>query len=218
MCKDLVERPRYFRQVERVDEQTRVVDLPAAPAAHETPKLLLRLPTSPRRLLLERAERAKLSLTVNELFDGLGTESADELILQIGHAHVETESFQIGASEVGAQAGPLEAALEVAFLRGVTEARQLDVQPLRAEPLQKASDRLRTAHWHDRNSFSSKIPTTALSQRFERELIADPLNKHNRTCEEGLSRLRAGETRDHKWARLDSNQGPTDYESAALTS
>jgi hypothetical protein len=48
-------------------------------------------------------------------------------------AHVETERFHIGATEVGAEAGLLESAPEVTFLFGVTEARQSDIEPLRTK-------------------------------------------------------------------------------------
>lgn len=36
--------------------------------------------------------------------------------------------------------------------------------------------------------------------------------------DEPRARAKTGVLRDTEWARLDSNQGPTDYESAALTS
>jgi hypothetical protein len=136
-------------------------------------------PSSPRRLLLEGAERSEISLSVDDLFDGGGTEGADQLVLQVGDAHVETESLHIGASEVGAEAGPLETALEVALLCGVTEACQSDVQSPRAEQVQEASDGLCTTDWHHRNALSVEIPTTAFSQRFERDLVADPFDKHD---------------------------------------
>jgi hypothetical protein len=47
-----VERPGHVAEIERIDEQARVSDLPAAAAAHEPPKLLLRRPSLPRRLFL----------------------------------------------------------------------------------------------------------------------------------------------------------------------
>jgi hypothetical protein len=176
-----VERPRYLGEIKCLDEQTCVSNLPAAAAAHETPKLLLRAPSLPRRLLLESAEGSKVSLVIDDLFHSGGTERADQLVLQVVDAHVETESFQVGASEVRAEAGPLESALEVTLLCGVTETRQPDVRPLRAVQIQEASDGLRTADGHDRNAFSVKIPTTALGERFDRDLVADPFNEHNRT-------------------------------------
>jgi hypothetical protein len=119
--------------MQRVDEQARVSDLPASATTHEAPKLLLGGPSLPRRLLLEGAERSKLTLGVEDLFHGGDTERADQLILQVCHAHVEAECFHIGATEVGAEAGLVESAPEVPFLSGVTEARQSEIKPLRAE-------------------------------------------------------------------------------------
>src|SRR5207244_4298553 len=142
----------------------------AAAGAHEAPKLRLIASSLLRRLLLEGAERSKLTLRVDDLFDGGGTEGADQLVFQVCDAHVEPESFHIGTSEVGAEAGPLETALEVTLLCGVTEARQSDVKALRAEPFQEASDVRRPSHWNNRSALSLKVPTTARSQRFEREL------------------------------------------------
>jgi hypothetical protein len=89
----------------------------------------------PRRLLLEGAKGSKVSLSFNDLFHGGRTESADQLVLQVCDAHVETESFHSGAREVGAETGPFETALELALLCGVAEARQAHVRPLRAEEI-----------------------------------------------------------------------------------
>jgi hypothetical protein len=195
MSKYTLQRPRHFGESQGVDEQTRVFDLPAAAAAHEAPKLLLIRPSLPRRLLLEGAEGSKVSLGVNDVFHGGGTESADQLVLQVCDAHVETKSFHLVASEVGAESGPLETAPEFALLCGVTETRQPDVKPLRAEHIQEAAYGLRTSHWDDGNALSVEIPTTALGERFERELVADPFNQYDRMCEDGLARLWAGDKR-----------------------
>ena len=180
MRKYTIERPRHARELQRVDQQPRVPDLPAAVGTDEAPKLLLAAPSSPRRLLLEGAERSKLTLNLDDLFHTGGTKAADQLVLQVGDAHVEPECLHVGATEVGAKAGPLRAAPEVALLAGVTQARQPDVQAPRTEQLQEASDVPGTAHWHHGNALSGKIPTTALSERLDRDLVADPLNKHNR--------------------------------------
>src|SRR5688500_7365213 len=142
MSEYTVQRPRHSGEVKRLDEQGRVADLPVP---HELPKLHLMRLSSLRRLLLEGAERPKLALSVDDLLHGGGTEGAGQLLLQVCDAHVETESFHIGASEVGAEAGPLQTAPEVVLLCGVTETGQPQVQPPRAEPLQKSSDGLRTS-------------------------------------------------------------------------
>ena len=86
-----------------------------------------------RRLLLEGAERSELTLRVDDLLHRGGTEGADQLVLQVGDAHVEAERFHVGAGQVGAEAGPLEPAPEVALLGGVAQPRQPDVEPRRTE-------------------------------------------------------------------------------------
>ncbi len=181
MSKYQVKRPRHLGEVKRLDEQARVADLPAAAAAHEAPKLLLIGPSLPRRLLLEGAERSKLSLSVNDPFHRGGTKSADQLVLQVCDADIETQPFEIGACEVGAEAGSLETMLEVALLCGVAETRQLEVEPRRPELGDEASDCLRTPDRHDRNALGLQIATTPLSQGLDRELVARPFNEHHGT-------------------------------------
>ena len=199
MSKYTVQRPGYLGQIQRLDEQAGVSDLPAAAAAHEAPKLLLMGPSLPRRLLLEGAEGSEAPLSVDDLLHRRDTESADQLVLEVFDAYVETQPLHIDASELGAEAGPLETAPEVALLRGVTEACQRDVKPLRAEQMQEPFDRLRTANRHDADAFVVKVATPALSERLERALVADPFDKHDRTCEERLSRVWVRKT----WQRAD---------------
>ena len=187
MSKDAVQRRRHPGEIQRVDEQGRGLNLPAPVGAEETPELLLRSPPSPRRLLLEGAERFKLTLSLDDPFHSGGPEGTDQLVLQVRDAHVETESFHVDAREVGPEAGPLETAPEVALLAGVTEARQFEAKAPRTEPIEEASDVRRAPQGHDGNTLSLEIPTTVPGQRFERELIADPLDQDDRPGEEGFS-------------------------------
>ena len=119
-------------------------------------------------------------MSVDDFFHRCSTKSADQLFLEIRVAHVETQLLHLRTSEVRAEAGPLETAPEVALLCGVVETRQPDVEPLRAESLQELSDRLRTADRHDGNALSVEIPATALGERFDRALVADPFDEHDR--------------------------------------
>jgi hypothetical protein len=180
MSKQTIERPRHAGELQRVDQQPRVADLAAAVGADEAPKLRLAAASLPGRLPLEGVERAKLTLSLDDLFHTGGTKAADQLVLQVGNAHIEPECLHLGATEVGAKAGPLQTAPEVALLAGVTQTRQPDVQAPRTEQLQEASDVPRTAHWHHGNALSGKLSTTALSERLERDLVACPLNQHDR--------------------------------------
>jgi len=212
MGKYTVQPPRHVGEIQRVDEQGRGLDLPATVGPEEAPELLLIGSSAPRRLFLEGAERFKVTLSVDDPFHGASTKGANQLVLKVCDAHVEAESFHVGASKVGAEAGPLETAPEVALLCGVTQARQSEVRPLRTEPLQEACDVLRAPHRDDGDALGIKIPTTAHSERFERELVADPFDQHDGTCDEGrLSRRWAIETgvdpRPLVGSRLHAQQG-----------
>ena len=58
---------------------------------HEAPQLVVRIPVSPRRLLLQRAEGAEVPFRLHDLLDRGGSECADQLVLQVGVADVEPE-------------------------------------------------------------------------------------------------------------------------------
>src|SRR5919204_3586904 len=84
--KHTVERPRHLGRIQRVDEQPCVSDLPSAAAAHEAAKLLMVRPSLPRRLFLQRAEGSQVTVSREDLFHRGGSESANELVLQVCHA------------------------------------------------------------------------------------------------------------------------------------
>src|SRR6266536_2799812 len=117
-----------------------------------------------------------------------GAEGTDQLVLQVFDAHVEAELLHLDASEIGAEAGPLETALEVTLLCGVTEAGQSDAEPPRAEQIQEPSDVLRTRHRHDGNALGFQVSTASLGERFERELVAESFDEHDRPCGESYCR------------------------------
>ena len=136
-------------EVQRVDEQGRILDLAAAATPQEAPKLLLGGSSSPLRLLLERAEGAELAPAGDDLLHDRDTERPDQLFLQVGYAHEEAQPLHLGSSETGAEPGALEAAPEVALFAGVTEAGQPRVEPAGPEPLQEPADRLRAPDRND---------------------------------------------------------------------
>ncbi len=161
MSKHQVERARHPGQIERIDEQARIADLPPAAAAEPAAKLILGGSSLPRGLLLERAEGSEVSLGLGDPLDGRGPESSDQLVLEISDAHVEAEPLHVGASEIRAESGSLETAAEVALLAGVAETRQPNVEPCRAEPMQEPSDRLGASDRHDGDAFRFEIPADA---------------------------------------------------------
>ena len=137
------------------------MDLAAAASAEESPELRLDGSSAPFGLVLERAERREVALRIDNVFHGGRAESADQLILEVCDADVKTESFHIGATEIGAETGSLETTPEGALLSGVAEARQSDVETRRPEDLQESSDVRRTPDWHNDDALSLQIPTPA---------------------------------------------------------
>jgi len=118
-----VEWPGHVGEVQRFDEQTRVPDLATGAGAHEASKLLLNAPPTLRWLPLEGAKGSKLTLCRDDLLYGVDTNVADQLVLQILYAHVEPQRLHLRRSQVEAQTRALEAALKVADLGGIKEAR-----------------------------------------------------------------------------------------------
>jgi MFS transporter, DHA2 family, multidrug resistance protein len=174
-----LQRPGHPREIDGLDEKARVPDLSPAAAAHEAPKLLCRGPFSPRGLFLERAERPKIALCLDDPDDLLGAECANQLVLEIGDAHVEAERLHVRAREAGAEPGSLETATELRFLADVTEAREREAESSRAEPLEEAPDRLRASDRHHGDALGLEVPAAARGERLDRDLVADPLDEHD---------------------------------------
>src|SRR5262245_16923742 len=93
VVEDALERPRHPAQVQRLDQERSIDDLPAARAAHESPELRREGPPLPLPLLLQRAEGGELALGADELFHDLGPEGPDQLVLQIFDADIEAKSL-----------------------------------------------------------------------------------------------------------------------------
>jgi hypothetical protein len=177
VLQDSLQRPGHPVEIQRPDEHRRGLDLSAPLRAEEAPQLRLGGSSAPLRLVLEDAERFELTLRVEDLLHDGGPEGSNQLILQVGDADVETESLHLGARQVGAEARALETTLEVALFSGVAQTRQSEAQPLRAESFQKGANVRRAADGHDGNASSVEMVTAAGGERFERELVANPLDE-----------------------------------------
>jgi len=188
-----VERPRHLLELKRLDEQTRVSDLAAAAAAEEASKLFLGRSVAPWRLALEAPEGAEVALGIDDFFDRGDAECADQLFLEIRDADEKAQPLHLRASEIVAEAGPLETAPEIPLLAGVVEARQPDIETLRAEPIQELADGLSAADRDDRDALGVEISALPLCERLERSLVAEPFDQHDRvgghdvSCEPGAA-------------------------------
>src|SRR5918993_1239096 len=166
-------------QVEGVDQQAGVAGLPALAGAHEPAQLGLGAAFPLGRLVLEDAERRELARGLDDPFDALGAHGPDQLVLQVGHAHVEPECLHPVGAGRGAEPGIREPAPDVACLARVTQAGQLDVLPVGSVVLQERAHVRRTAHRHDPDALGGEVPTAPTCQRLQRGLVADPLDEHD---------------------------------------
>ena len=179
MGEDAVERPGNTLGFERLDEQSRVPDLPPSAAAHEAAKLIFLRPPSPGRHLLKRAEAVQVVVGAKDLHDPRGSERTDELLLQIGIADVEAEPFHLGTREVAPEPGALESPSEDRLLTGVAETCE-PRGPGRGQLFEKGADSMRTSQALDAHSTGRKVDAAPLGQRLDRDLVALALHDQNR--------------------------------------
>ena len=156
------------------------MDLPTAAGAHEATELGLDAPPLLRRLLLERAERSQLTLTIEDVFDGLGPEGADQLVLEVVDAHVEAQrsiSSRVRSAPRPACSRPRRnipsspASHNPASLtsspRGPKRSRKLRM--FVAPPIETTC-----------TPSSSRSRCAARRERFDGALVAEPLDEHDR--------------------------------------
>jgi hypothetical protein len=178
--KDADERSGDSVEVETVDEEARVAELASAGASHEAPKLAFGRSPTPCGLSLKRSKGVEIAFGLDDPLDGVGPERADELVLQVGAANEEAERLQVGRFEVGAEARFLETALEHRLLASVAEPGEPCVRTMRAEPGQKASNRLGAADRNDGDAFLIEVVSAPRGERLDRDLVAEALDEHDR--------------------------------------
>ena len=197
-----VERPRHAREVERLDEQRGVADLPAAAAPEEPAQLLLDRPSPPRRLLLQRPERAEVALRLDELLHPRRAERPDQLVLEVALADEEPEARQVGASARRAEPDARERSLHRVLLPDVVEAGQPQIEPRRAVPAQVPADRVRSADRHDGDALGGEVAAAARGECLERASVALALDEDDRTRVDRQRRRRYGCLRASRARRL----------------
>src|SRR5215211_544443 len=124
-------------------------------------------------------QRPELALGGDDAFHGGGAEAADQLVLQVGDAHVEPDRLQPGPAVADPEAGPLQPEPDLALLTGVTEAGQLEPEPAGTVPLQVAADAPGPAHGDHADALGGEVAAPALGDGLERDLVADPFDEHH---------------------------------------
>jgi hypothetical protein len=172
--------------IEGIDQEAGVADLAAGAAAHEPPKLLLGRGAAPRRHLLQRAEPTDITVGADDLFDGHRTERPDQLILQILDAHIEPELLHSCTGEVAAETGALQCPTKDRLLPGIAKAGEPQAIIGSPELLEEGSDSVGASEPNDPNPRRCEVDPPALSQRFDRQLIARAFDDNNRAHAVGL--------------------------------
>src|ERR1039457_4555404 len=94
-----VERPGDAGEIKRAHQQTRVLALAAGSGTHKPAQLPLGAPSLLGWLPLEDAEGPGIAVSLDDFLDRGGAQRADQLVLQIGGTHVETECLHPGARQ-----------------------------------------------------------------------------------------------------------------------
>jgi hypothetical protein len=124
---------------------------------------------------LQGAERVQAPVLGEELLERIGSERANQLVLEVGDADVEAEPRHVGARQRCAEIGALERPLEDALLTGVAEPG--DAHAVKAA--QVRADRVGAAHRHDLDALGCEVAAAPRGERFEGDPVADPLDEHD---------------------------------------
>lgn len=114
----------------------------------------------------------------------------DQFLLQVVDTDEEPEPFHLLSTARRPKTGGFHAVLEEAFLADIAQSadRYGGIGP--AEPPEEAGRCLGAADGDDRDPLDREITPVALGERLERDLVADPLDQHDRA-----SGFRSGECR-----------------------
>jgi hypothetical protein len=85
-------------------------------------------------LVLEGPQLRQVALVLDEELDLSRSEGADQLVLEVGHAHEEADLLHLRSGEVRAQTGCLQAATDEPLLSGVAQPRQAQIEVRTEEP------------------------------------------------------------------------------------
>jgi hypothetical protein len=174
-----VEGPWEGGQVEGIDQEPRVLDLPAAGRAEEAaqPSVVRIVPV--RRLAPEDVERREVPSTLDDFQHPVRSECADQLVLEVVDAGEEAERLQRRAVGRVAETGPTEPAPDESLLRGVVEPDQPVSEPARSEQLRVVAEVGRTPGRGDRDPLGDQVEVEPAGKGKYGDLVADALDEHD---------------------------------------
>src|SRR6266853_229730 len=148
-------------EVERIDQESGVESLAAGMRADEATHMLERAAAALGGLLLQAAQRPQLALSLDHVFDCFETDGANQLVLEVGVAHIE----------VDLEAGVIDGPPEDVLLPRVDQPCELHLGAVRLQLLEVSPNRMRAADGHDLYAVCGQVATATLRQRFQRDAI-----------------------------------------------
>jgi hypothetical protein len=174
-----VEGPWKGGQVEGIDQEPRVLDLPAAGRAEEAAQPSVVRVGPVRRLAPEDVERREVPATLDDVQHPVRPECADELFLEVVDTCEEAERLQRHAVGRVPETGTTQPAPDEALLGGVVEPDQPGAEPARPEPLRVVAEVGRTPGRGDRDPLADQVDVEPRGEGEYGDLVADALDEHD---------------------------------------
>jgi hypothetical protein len=177
-----VERARDAGEIDGIGKQPAVPVLPAGSASEEAVQLVVRAASALGGLSLQDPERPQLALRIDDPFHLIGAESVDQFVFQIGGASEEPELLQARVGIPRAETGPLEAAPEASFFRGVIKTCQPDAEAAWTIAVKEMADVRRAFHGQNADPLGVQVTATPLGQRLQGIPVTQSFDKDDRIC------------------------------------
>ena len=156
----------------------------------------------------------EIVIGLKDLLDARRTKRTDQLLLEVGIAHVEAKPLQVFAREVRAKSRALEGPPKHWLLAGIAETSKTRGTRSESELVEELADAMGAAEALDPDAFGDEIDPAPLGERLDRDLVALTFDDHDRLrvgpvhvhrCQEKTPRER-GFSGGRYWARTSDPQ------------
>ena len=126
-------------------------------------------------LVLHLPERSELTLALDDPFDGRGSETSNELVLEIFHTRVETERLEARPRRCAAEDFP-----DVALGAGVVQTGESDVTSVTTEERYESPEVGNTSHRNNGNPLVAETSVGPRRDDLERDGVAESFDQYHR--------------------------------------
>ena len=169
-------------------------------------------------LVLEGPQLRQVALALDDALDLRCTEGADQLVLEVVHAHVEADLLHLRAGEIRSESGPLQAATNEPLLAGVAQPCQTETVLGCTQDPQVSRDVGGPTGRHDDDPLCRQGLPAPRGQGLDGRLVADALDQHDRPDVDARPRARRGSRRvtSFDWVGRGEGDGPAHERAAEL--